>query len=583
MKDVLAIISRLSPAPSAVRWRSLAVFLLEASTLLLVQIRLVAAASNGHSSSPPSSTSLLYHSSFTLPPAFLSSSSRQSMQPQKNWHLPEEATTGVIYHHSPSALQFWRRADVDQKFIDNTEMILSEGCTEEDISKSDEEDSSPTTQDRIVECRGVDGAEGETVAANDDATANNFVDSDRASTDFADIINTIDNSIAAAAEMQRKRKSRWERLSSIPVFGAVLPGKPLFMRILPIRSSEIISRAVSEMPARNDSQGSMADIGGIDSISLAASNVNGYGHSKMIEGNPDSSDQQLIINGDGVEMVMNTTPPIELVEADAETNRRSRMRSFFRRNNVDEKTNTTCIGADHSSPVTPVEAMNAKLPTETINTSADRSPTNATVDAMNAMLPIETMDTVSQGDEQSKRRRFFFRRKSKPVEGDNSTAKKPMLSKEELTCPLVATSIEDVQRAVLIDKIQLRDVGFKFPTKGQGSELVLGRESNNTFEDLGSNATSMPGETCFMRDDPVLNSTLSSLLNCDANFSSSHRRGIELINQHPVLSVVRKRVESKSKPGEREKVEDPHHLALVIEGGTPDSTSCLTCLFKRFF
>jgi len=159
-----------------------------------------------------------------------------------------------------------------------------------------------------------------------------------------------------------------------------------------------------------------------------------------------------------------------------------------------------------------------------------------------------------------------------------------------LECPFIATNIHDLQSAVLLNKIPLRDVGFRFPAKGVGSEIVLGGGQRGGSNDGSNNNTTSSSssfgnnesiatqqqhkeETVFLRDDPVLNSSLSSLLTSNANNSSDYQRGIELINCHPVLSIVRERAMSKSKPGDRlqGKEEDHHHplphLALVIEGG----------------
>jgi YD repeat-containing protein len=149
---------------------------------------------------------------------------------------------------------------------------------------------------------------------------------------------------------------------------------------------------------------------------------------------------------------------------------------------------------------------------------------------------------------------------------------KPKLSKEELDCPIVVTNIDELQNAVLIKKIPLRDVSFRFPTNGIGyDDLICG--PNDTMHNSGKQQQQR--STMFSRHDPAINGTLSSLLTYEAKTSSNpilranYQHGIDLLSHHPVLSVVRERVKSKSKPGRRLKSSssDGAHLALVIEGG----------------
>ena len=149
---------------------------------------------------------------------------------------------------------------------------------------------------------------------------------------------------------------------------------------------------------------------------------------------------------------------------------------------------------------------------------------------------------------------------------------KPKLSKEELDCPIVVTNIDELQNAVLIKKIPLRDVSFRFPTNGIGYDDLI-RGPNDTMPNSGKQQQQR--STMFSRHDPAINGTLSSLLTYEAKTSSNpilranYQHGIDLLSHHPVLSVVRERVKSKSKPGRRLKSSssDGAHLALVIEGG----------------
>jgi hypothetical protein len=162
--------------------------------------------------------------------------------------------------------------------------------------------------------------------------------------------------------------------------------------------------------------------------------------------------------------------------------------------------------------------------------------------------------------------------------------KSPKLSKEELTCPIVVTNIDELQHAVLIKKIPLRDVGFRFPMNpimnggiGYTDDLIHGPNDTKPNSKIQQQQQQQQQQcsTMFSRHDPVINGTLSSLLTYEAKTSSNpilranYQYGIELLSHHPVLSVVRERVKSKSKPGRRLKSSssDRDHLALVIEGG----------------
>ena len=181
-------------------------------------------------------------------------------------------------------------------------------------------------------------------------------------------------------------------------------------------------------------------------------------------------------------------------------------------------------------------------------------------------------DTHPMSD-RSKRRRFFQRNHNNTR---NNTVKDApqQLSKEELECAFVATNVDDLQTAVLIKKIPLREVGFRFPIKGVESELIFG-QMNTDDETTRSNDNTT---NTFQRHDPIINGSLSSLLTHKAKTSSDptllakYEQGIELLSYHPVLSLVRERVQTKSKPGRRlqgssSPSTDTPHLALVIEGG----------------
>jgi hypothetical protein len=192
-------------------------------------------------------------------------------------------------------------------------------------------------------------------------------------------------------------------------------------------------------------------------------------------------------------------------------------------------------------------------------------------------------------------RDFLYRRKNynnnsssskhSIIGNSNDTMRSKKTSKEKMDCPVVVTNIDELQAAVLIDKIPLRDVGFRFPIAGIGSESILPGDfvAVASSEDDAVNTATRGQGTLFHRHDPVINGSLSSLLthraktSSDASDIANYQLGIELMGHHPVLSIVRRRVESKSRPGSRGtssygggpsgSVDDDSHLALVIEGG----------------
>lgn len=179
--------------------------------------------------------------------------------------------------------------------------------------------------------------------------------------------------------------------------------------------------------------------------------------------------------------------------------------------------------------------------------------------------------------ERTSKRRFFRRQHDR-----NAKRNKAVVTKEEATCPVIVSNIHELRDAVLVNKIPLRDVGFRFPVNGIGSEILS--QSGSTAGETGvslyiddvpneeeKQETPPEAETVFQRHDPVINGTLSSLLTCgsDASFnrnSTYYQQGIDLLSNHPVLSLVQERVKTNSTPGNRLPTDDAH-LALVIEGG----------------
>jgi hypothetical protein len=88
------------------------------------------------------------------------------------------------------------------------------------------------------------------------------------------------------------------------------------------------------------------------------------------------------------------------------------------------------------------------------------------------------------------RRRFFRRQERNNTKPKHS---KPTLSKEEAACPIVVSNIHELREAVLINKIPLRDVGFRFPVYGIGSEIIPKPSALN-------NATTQTGISLYRGD-----------------------------------------------------------------------------------
>ncbi|KAL7543957.1 hypothetical protein ACHAWF_007496 [Thalassiosira exigua] len=327
------------------------------------------------------------------------------------------------------------------------------------------------------------------------------------------VLEDVPDAIGNETARPRRRRDRWRRLSSLP---GLLPGRPLFLWLVPVKPGEIISRIINEIPE--------CEVGPTDRENVDCE-----------------------VAGEEVEdKEIKSWRPQAWDEAESDT------------------PNNLHNGAK--------EPFNETYNLEQMNSAElSSSPTAA---------PLELAtgnETDGQGHNRRKERRFFRLGAKRPKRDNNSNPKqKPTISKAELECPAVATGIHDLQSAVLVDKVPLRDVGFRFPAAGVGSEGVLSTRTNATVDDEGRNATrDLSTETIFTRDDPVVNGSLSSLLTHDAKTSSdplaraSYQRGIDLVGLHPVLSVVRERAASKSKPGNRRATspDDTAHLALVIEGG----------------
>lgn len=340
------------------------------------------------------------------------------------------------------ALEFWKRAKGDHEIIDDN---LSK---EMNFSPSDDEsyyNESPSPNREMI---------GSLLEDDIDYGIEPTNQSNTQDTNFSDVSIDLYNSSTSS------KSNRWKHFSLLPGFGAFLPGKPLFMRFIPIRS-------------------------------IDGNEVELLVQEHITEQSVNSSDVSFLSSGHSTHQIWNISSP---------------------------------------------------------------SPTHMT----------DTFGNISPHDTKRSKRRSFFQRNHQNISND-SVNELPQLSKEELECPFVATNIDELQTAVLIKKIPLRDVGFRFPIKGVESELIFGRSNDN------------PTNT-FQRHDPIINGSLSSLLTYKAKTSSdptvfaNYQHGIELLSHHPVLSLVRERVLAKSKPGRRQQGSnspstDIPHLALVIEGG----------------
>ncbi len=360
-------------------------------------------------------------------------------------------TTKQSSNHAAGAirLEFWKRAKGDHEIIDDN---LSKGMNFGPLD--DESYDNQSTSPEI-----------EIGSMSDDADADlgsvptihsNFTDTSGSNTNLSSVAIYNDSSTTST------KRNRWKRLSIPRGVEALLPGRPLVMRLVSIKSIDVMSKILGEIQPQNDK----------------ANWFELLEQERIKEQHLNSSDVSLI-------SFDHDTHPIS---------GRSKRRRFFQRNN--------------------------------------KSTSNATVkDA-------------------------------------------PQLSKEELECPFVATNVDDLQTAVLVKKIPLREVGFRFPIKGVESELIFGQR-NAGDERIRSNDNPI---NTFQKYDPIINGSLSSLLTHEAKTSSDptllakYQHGIELLSYHPVLSLVRERVLTKSKPGRRLQGSsspsiDTPHLALVIEGG----------------
>ena len=460
-------------------------------------------------------------SSFVLPPPPGKSSSSAAAAPRLGRGTSDPRSPGPPAaidgrEGTTSTLGFWWRECIDDDVTNNVDgTTLGSSDSERDSNDAPSrrnialESSSSFDVDIISDGKNAQVESGEQVKGRTiNALFNNATD-----------IIIHDDAVGRDVNATLNGRDRWRLIPPMPGLGVLLPGKPLFMRLIPIRS-------------RGD----------------------------------DTTDDWTSQRHDDHNTSVNE---MELPGQQRRINPQTEQR-------VRDSEGSSKIENDHPQHSTGGEG--ALLLSEAVHTARSRSPAGN-----------EFADGHDVRDRDRSKRRAFFRRNSRNIGNDDAVLRTPKLSKEELECPVVVTNIGELQSAVLSNKTPLRDVGFRFPVAGIGSDAIFG-PGDGPAVSRGGDATSTPAatsprreRTTFHRHDPVINGSLSSLLTYRAKTSSdpallaNYRRGIELLGGHPVLSIVRERVETKSKPGRRlsqsrssspaAAAVDVPHLALVIEGG----------------
>ena len=481
---------------SSCRWRRLYYSSLMFASIIIAQVadssaavgddggdRIIAVSSRSVSTQRPSSTNNI-PLSFIVKKRHPKQSSRQ--------HCPSQ-----LIESSPSiSLGFWLRRE-DDMYVDPNEIDTSPP------SSSVERQHHPASSDDITETASSESNNGEeaTILSADNTVAATSEDNNTAPKDsFKDSSkNTQETTIGT------QTPSRWERLSSLSssVSNAlILPGTPLFLRLLPVKPSEVISKIIDEMP-------------------LPATRK---------DNNEDDVEKEVMNQETSAALALFAAPPFKLRQL------------VLTAPDVDTIVN------------------------ENVETShkEEKEDEDAPQDSTNGESNGEK-DPAEKGD--AKKKFGLFRRRKRSSNKKNTT-KGSTLTKEELQCPTIVTNIHEMREAVLFNGTSLKDIGFRFPIQGIGSDIVLENADITT-------TSSFSERTRFQRYDPIVNGTLSSLLNCNtasAKNKSDYQLGIELINQHNVMELIKERVRTNSTPGDRQAHSDDDdesipHLALVIEGG----------------
>ena len=435
---------------------------------------------------PPRDASPRPSSSFVIPPPGGKSSSPAAVAPRLG-------RVSSSYPRSPggpaavdgwegrtSALGFWWRTDVDREYIDDdvmnnfaagTTFGSSDGKRDGFLSWGNiAPESSSFDVDTISDLKNAPTESGKH-SRTTNALFNNTTD-----------IIIHDDAMGVDFNATLTGRNRLRFIPSMPGLRVLLPGKPLFMRLIPIRS-------------RGD----------------------------------DTTDNGTSQRDDDHDTSVNE---MEFLDPW----RRINLQTEQRAKDLDDTWIVSNNQREHS-----MGGEGALLLSGASHTARSRSSAGS-----------EFADRRDVRDRDRGKGRAFFRRNSRNIGHGDAVIRAPKVSTEELDCFVIVTNIDGLQSAVLIDKTPLRDVGFRFPVEGIGSEAILG-PGDGPAVGRGGDATSAPApreRTAFRRHDPVINGSLSSLLTHRAMTSSdpallaNYRRGIELLGLHPVLSIVRERVET---------------------------------------
>lgn len=405
----------------------------------------------------------------------------------------QQCPSQIMFDSSSVSLGFWLRSQDD--------MYVELGSTDEEkatpLSSSSVEHQLSASDDTELSSETIDAGGGEAIV--------DFGNEEYVSLSEDNFL-IVKNSTINTDTNTKPTSRRWKRLSSLSSSVSntlILPGTPLFLRLLPVKPSEVISKIIDEMPLPpRDHEEEEDEEEETSPETTAALAMFGAAPSEL---------RRLVLAAPNVDTIVN-----ENVKA----------------SNEEEK------GDEEEVP---------------------QDPTN------NVESDVDEKD-VPEAVSDKKTKAGFFRRRKRSSGRKNT--KGNAISKEELQCPAIVTNIHEMREAVLINGTSLRDVGFRFPLQGIGSDIVLENDADT------STLSSFSNQTMFQRHDPTVNGTLSSLLNCNAASAqnkSDFQLGIELINQHNVLELIKERVRTNSTPGDRQTYspddESIPHLALVIEGG----------------
>jgi len=347
---------------------------------------------------------------------------------------------------------------------------------EDDVYVDFGSNNDSTTQQPPVHAISNDEKTADASLENNNTIANNNLSADSATTATAATGEDKQNICVT-----NQKTSRWKRLSSVSN-ALILPGTPLFLRLLPVKPNEVISKIIDEMPLP-----------------------------------PSSSRNQ---EEDEEEMTQETTTALALFDAPP---KELRQLILSAPKNVDAIVVNGSVKSSHEEKTEEEDEVQVPPP--------QQDPTPTTVESNG-----KKNDPAKEEGGGSKKKFGPFHRSNKRSSSSSNkknNTKGSTISKDELQCPAIVTNIHEMREAVLINRTSLKDVGFRFPLQGIGSDIV--------FENGPTTAPLFSKRTKFQRYDPIVNGTLSSLLNCktaSAKNKSDYQLGIELINQHNVLEQL---------------------------------------------